>query len=242
MTSGKHRKRKNKKRKTDFSREPIVNASPQQPNPQEVTTTRADAPQPPRQQRPPSTLGEIWIAIFVAITAAIYIGLTYISTETLHVDQRAWVSADIGEKDGHFSVAMHNSGKTPALNATYVMALTPGKAVSVPDVDLSHDSSTPVEVPKNLPSDMLERLKQEGFIPTHPPGGFIIAPGKSEISSSFSSPFAQTFGTNDPRNRMYIQGRFTYDDIFEKKHETTFCYWYAAPNQFPMCNDHNKMD
>jgi hypothetical protein len=45
-----------------------------------------------------------------------------------------------------------------------------------------------------------------------------------------------------PDMRLYIQGKFTYEDIFGKSHESRFCYWYAAQDEFPMCSDHNYMN
>lgn len=158
-------------------------------------------------------------------------------------DRRAWVSAEIGGtggNSGRFFIAMHNTGKTPALNVTYVAAFSPGKLGVIPEVDLSTNSSTPI-LTKNLPPDLVERLKKEGTIPNHPLTGFVIAPGKSEIESYFGSEFGRIFGF-PPDTRMYIQGRFTYDDIFGQHHETRFCYWYASADEFPMCSDHNFMN
>src|SRR5712672_1912479 len=91
MSRGKHRKRKNKNRKSNLERLPIVNSTPQHPNPEEVTNPRTDAPQPSRQHRPRSTVAEIWMAIFVAATVVIYIVLTCVSVASLRIDQRAWV-------------------------------------------------------------------------------------------------------------------------------------------------------
>lgn len=161
----------------------------------------------------------------------------------MRLDQRAWVTVDVGEKAGNFSVNMHNTGRTPALNVTYTVGFTPGKLGVIPDVEgdlKKSNSSTPMPLPKNLPPDMLDRLKKEGVIRERPPTGFVIAPDKSEIASYYGTKFSQVIGSD--AQRIYIQGRITYDDVFGHKHETFFCYWYAAPNAYPMCRDHNKMD
>src|SRR5229473_2568178 len=140
MSRGKHRKRKNKNRKHKLARSPIVNTMSQEPHPPEMPDTGANAQQPTREPRPRSTLGEIFIAIFVAFTAAIYIVLTCVSVASMHIDQRAWVGpVRIGEmviqadKPGFASMIITNSGKTPALNVTSTMTMSYGL------------SSTPIE-------------------------------------------------------------------------------------------------
>jgi hypothetical protein len=160
--------------------------------------------------------------------------------ESSKEDRRAWVTAEIGEKEGKFFVAMHNTGKTPAVNGTYVTAFTPGESAVVPEVDFTVNSSTGIDT-KNLPPEFVERMKQQGLIPSHPPTGFVIAPGKMEIASYFGTQLAQ-FISFPQNSRMFIQGRFAYDDIFGRNHETRFCYWYAAPGEFPLCSDHNYMN
>jgi hypothetical protein len=163
-----------------------------------------------------------------------------VNRELSQEDRRAWVSAEIGDRAGKFFIAMHNTGKTPAINVTYVAAFSPGKLGVVPEVDLTTNSSSPI-VTNNLPPQIVEELKKQGTIPSHPPTGYVIAPGKSEISSYFGAQFDRIFGF-PPDQRMYIQGRFTYEDIFGRKHETRFCFWYASPVEFPMCTDHNYMN
>jgi len=157
--------------------------------------------------------------------------------EASREDRRAWISAEIGEKDGKFFIAMHNTGKTPALKVGYLSSFSPGKLGVIPKVDLSHNSLTPIDT-KNLPTNLVEELKKDGTIPDHPLTGLVIAPGKSEISSYFGGQLTRVTGF-PPGQRMYIQGRFTYEDIFGKPHETRFCYWYADLGEFPMCSDNN---
>lgn len=163
-----------------------------------------------------------------------------LSKELSREDRRAWVSAEVGENAGKFFIAMRNTGKTPAVNVTYVSAFTPGKLGVVPEVDLSSNSSTPI-LTNNLPPQIMEELRKQGLIPDHPPTGFTIAPGKSEIASYFGGEFNQVFAF-PAETRVYIQGRFTYEDIFGQGHETRWCYWYASPTEFPACRDHNYMN
>lgn len=158
----------------------------------------------------------------------------------IRLDQRAWVTVDVGEKTGNFAVSMRNTGKSPALNVTYTAAFSGGKHSGPPDVDLSSNSSSPLPLPANAPREFVETLKKEGFVKDHPPTGYVIAPGATQIASDYQGKFAQIFAISG--DRVYIQGRVTYDDIFGKSHETIFCYWYAPPSDFVMCNDHNKMN
>lgn len=163
-----------------------------------------------------------------------------IALDATTVDERAWVSVDVGEKTGNFSVTMRNTGKTPAINVTEVTAFAGGKRMGPPEVDFSKDSSSAIMLPKNAPPEFLEQLKKEGFIRDRPPSGYVIAPGDTQIASDYQGQFTQIFRIEG--NRIYVQGRVTYDDIFGKSHETLFCYWFAPPSDFVMCNDHNKMN
>lgn len=160
------------------------------------------------------------------------------------LDQRAWITVEVGEKTGNFAVAMRNTGKTPAINVSDVTVFSVTDRIGPPDVDLAQNSSSPIPVPTNAPQWFIESLKKEGAIRNHPPTGYVIAPGDSQISSDYQGKFSQILGwdRNNPRNRAYIQGRVKYDDIFEVTHQTDYCFWYASPSDFVMCNDHNKMN
>jgi hypothetical protein len=160
--------------------------------------------------------------------------------EQMRLDQRAWVSVSVGEKAGNFAVSMRNTGKTPAMNVTDVTAFSGGGRMRPPEVDLSRNSSSPIPILGNLAPDILTKMKQEGFIRDRPPTGYVIAPGDAQISSDYQGTFAQIFKID--ADRAYVQGRVTYDDVFGKSHETVFCFWYAPPSDFVMCNDHNKMN
>jgi len=82
------------------------------------------------------------------------------------------------------------------------------------------------------------------------PLGFVIAPDATEVASDYQGKFLQIFRMAG--DRAYVQGKVTYDDIFGKSHQTTFCYWAELPqtspvagtfpaSDFRMCNDHNSM-
>lgn len=163
-----------------------------------------------------------------------------IALDATTVDERAWVSVDVGEKAGNFSVTMRNTGKSPAINVSEVTAFAGGNRMGPPEVDFSQDSSSAVLLPKDAPPELLERLKKEGFIRDRPPSGYVIAPGDTQIASVYQGKFTQIFRIGG--DRVYVQGRVTYNDIFGKFHETLFCYWFAPPSDFAMCNDHNKMN
>jgi hypothetical protein len=158
----------------------------------------------------------------------------------MRLDQRAWVTVDVGEKAGNFAVAMKNTGRSPAINVTEVTAFAGGKRMGPPDIDLNQNSSSPIPLPPNAPKEFLETLRKEGYIRDRPPTGYVIAPGATQIASDYQGKFTQIFRID--ADRVYIQGRVTYDDVFGGPHETTFCYWFAPPSDFVMCNDHNKMN
>jgi hypothetical protein len=172
-----------------------------------------------------------WAAIAAAVAAIcsawIFQGQLTAARQQIKVDQRAWLSVDVGEETGTFAVRMHNTGKTPALNVTYAVSISGGNLGVIPEVE-----------------DILKKANSStgppGTIKDHLPTGYVIAPNKSEIASNYGGKFSQAFELS--AERAYIQGRITYDDVFGLKHETLFCYWYASPNAFPMCNDHNKMN
>lgn len=158
----------------------------------------------------------------------------------LRLDQRAWVTVDVSEKTGNFAVTMKNTGKSPAINVTMVTAFAGGKRMGPPDVDLSRNFSSPIELPQNAPKEFLDTLKKEGYIRDRPPTGYVIAPGATQIASDYQGKFTQIFAIGG--DRTYVQGRVTYQDVFGGSHETTFCYWFAPPSDFVMCNDHNGMN
>jgi len=138
-------------------------------------------------------------------------------------DQRAWISVDVSEKPGWFTVSMHNTGKTPALNTTYVAGFIAGKRGTVPKEDFTKSNSSMGWPEKKLTVT-----------------GYVIAPNASQVASDWHGKFADIYKSD--AERTYIEGRITYDDVFGGHHETLFCYWYSPPSEFVICNDQNKME
>src|ERR1700722_5241265 len=146
MTRGKYRNR-NKNKGTDNSTpEPITDSCGEKENPTDMSDRAPDKP----NERPPSTIGEIVIAIFVAITAGVYIVLTCVTLSTFHADQRAWLaSAMEGPSKDAFKqgldltadAILRNIGKTPTRKVTYqFFACIPQSAE---EIDFEYnDSST----------------------------------------------------------------------------------------------------
>jgi hypothetical protein len=145
------------------------------------------------------------------------------SHEAMVVDQRAWVSVDVGEKAGKFAVTMKNTGKTPALNVIYFAAFEGGPRGVIPDI----------------PNPKTQKIYH-----------FLVAPGDSRAADDWEVNYLQAFNLGGDRN--YVQGDITYDDIFGQTHHTVYCYWTAPPqvrqpgvfppSTFVICGDHNKMD
>jgi hypothetical protein len=140
------------------------------------------------------------------------------------LDQRAWVSVDVGERNGIFSVAMKNIGKTPALNAVYFAQFSGGGRGQIPEIK-------PPDTPRNL-------LR------------FLIAPGEARTASDWEGNYLSIFNLGGDRN--YVQGDIVYEDIFGNTHHTVYCYWTEPPpirqpgvfpsSVFTLCGEHNKMD
>lgn len=198
----------------------------------------------PRENSKWADIAMVVLTVLIAIaafeSARIFQRQLTLMHDAFLADQRAWVSVDVGEKTGTFAVTMRNSGKTPAINVTEATAFSGGPRMAAPEGDFSHNSSSAVPIPKSLPPDALKWMKHEGFIRDKPPTGYVIAPGDTQIASDYQGRFAQLFRIEG--ERAYIQGRVTYDDIFGNTHETIFCFWFAPPSDFIMCNDHNKMN
>jgi hypothetical protein len=146
------------------------------------------------------------------------------SIATSRLDQRAWVSIEVGERNGTFSVAMKNTGKTPALNVIYDAQFRGGGRGQIPEV---------------LPPDPQRNLLR-----------FLIPPGEAQTASVYEMNYLHAFNLGGDRN--YVQGDIVYDDVFGKTHHTIYCYWTEPPpirqpgvfppSVFTICGTHNKMD
>lgn len=198
-----------------------------------------------------------WMTILTGVLAFFavlsFLGLLWQikeSRKALVADQRAWVNVYVGEKAGNFAVTLNNTGKTPALKVTYTAGFRGGKRGVIPDLDLTTNSSSPVSA--NTSPEMVERLKQEGYIKDRPLSGYIVAPNSSVDPSLWKVRFSQ-FMAMPGSQVAYVEGRITYDDVFGGKHKTDFCYFADLPLQalppgvfpesdFIMCKDHNAME
>jgi hypothetical protein len=131
--------------------------------------------------------------------------------ESARLDQRAWVTTTtsqlakplvIGEKP-LVTVSIINSGKTPALNV-----ITGG------DADISEELS---DVNFNMP---IIRIKSK----------FVLGPGVTgKTTCEGLNPVVDQTEIDDLKNgqrlRLYVRGVITYDDVFGRSHQTTFCAW-----------------
>jgi hypothetical protein len=230
MNRGKHRNRKKKHRQDYLPPNSITDTLRQEQNPTSMSDPREDALQ--KSKRPPSTVGEIVIAIFVAATVVIYIILTGVSIETLHVDQRARVGVprfNIGPPqlteiapnvellgNGEFE----NFGKTPA---------------TVDESGVSFEvRSTPV--PENFD---YEKRK---------PGRFILYPGekgaKTNDASCTIKPEDFSEVKKSGEKRLYLHGIVQYHDEFGS-YTTRWCFYWSGgtdPRLFSPCWEHNSAD
>jgi len=159
--------------------------------------------------------------------------------EQSRLDQRAWVGAtemnppsfkdgDItvyikeGEKNTSFGVNIVNSGKTPARKVKNKQKIT--------------------AYPANAK-----------FIPFYPPineremSVSVIQPGMKSILyfGLFDDPLTkeQINSFREGENILYIYGEITYEDVFGKKHRTTFCsYLDKTLSKTFQCQTYNYTD
>ncbi|MGA8763306.1 MAG: hypothetical protein WB562_10620 [Candidatus Sulfotelmatobacter sp.] len=217
MTRGKYRKKKQRQREADLARKTIMNADSQKPNPATATNQRQPKPDKTKAKRPPSTVGEIIMAVFVGATVIIYVVLTGISVETMHVDQRAWISqkeshivAFAADKPFQLDVVLQNTGKTPALHITEALAYR----IS----DTSMNGPTP---------DMISVLR-------FGPQGAIGPQGAAIMQIANAAPMRFYEAIEHQRTKyLYFNGEIRYSDIFGNKHTTTFCLVYVPEHTSP---------
>jgi len=168
---------------------------------------------------------KLWVEIAALAGAFIYAAIAYEQWQAqlgaMKIDQRAWVSVDVSEKIGKFSVSMKNTGKTPALNVIYFAAFSGDKRGVIP------------EIPK-----------------TEPTLQFLVAPGDTQTASNFEMNYLQAFNLGGDRNYVQgnisyddIFGK-THHTIYcywteppQVRQPGVF-----PPSTFVMCGDHNKMD
>ena len=148
--------------------------------------------------------------------------------QTLHVDQRAWISAtmSIGNRlifpwagwPRQFTVEFKNTGRTPAHNVSSVAV---GEMLSNKSIEKIGKSGHPLfEYSK-------ERLSTYGY----------LAPG-----NAFTYPLKiKAVEGHDKAVALVVHGYTTYDDIFGDAHWLRFCFAYT-PGTLEVCGAHNDDD
>jgi hypothetical protein len=158
--------------------------------------------------------------------------------DNFHHEQRAWVGPiemGINEPPIHVgsrlvaTIVLTNSGKTPALNVSTLAAIA------------FWDKRLPVD-----PHFKIDNTDQ--------PSNSVIQPGMKETITTLpiSSPLnsgAGVVGTNDlaeiesGESIVYVFGRITYRDVFQKEHRTTFCgFLNRNLTTLRACKTYNQAD
>lgn len=191
--------------------------STSQPPTHKGPNQESNAPQEGNKKRPPSTLGEIVMVIFVGFTVSVYVFLAWVSIKTLHIDQRAWLevsgvnlpSESVKEETPIIALAkVTNNGKTPAKKVVVqfvVVVLNSSSRVEFEYVEKQGTAFNGVMVPKqNIPVTVYGGGK----------------PAKPDI-------LTKTEAENLLGGRMYIAiyGRGEYKDIFGEQHWFHYCGW-----------------
>jgi len=191
-----------------------------------------------------------------------------------HIDERPWVGVvDVSTEGGNEThdvftvkgvrVAVHNSGKTPALKMSDVRHIFLFRSWNEPIPDYDSESRAMEERTK--------AAKQQGrdaILKRHPelagqmaawekehedmaasiqkrvsPEGGVLPPG---VVSTFVVPNFGDWPTRTKDRRPmthYILGKFTYHDIFGgPEHTTKFCLMHARGTSFTFCPENSWMD
>lgn len=192
-----------------------MNSTSQKPNPAVKPDSRKETPEDVNKKRPPSTIGEIVMAVFVGATVVIYIILTCLTAKTMRVDQRAWVGFSEIEsyvlEDGKpfaITIPLKNTGKTPAIKASAGLAPTIDKTGNRPDGDT-----------------VLARWMGT-------PGVVLLLPGQNQEmhtglhlqSADGGLPEGTLDKLKSQEMTIWVFGKVTYADIFGFQHWTRYCY------------------
>jgi len=197
-----------------------MNTASQEASPTGVPYSRRQTPEGTDKKRPPSTWGEIVMAIFVGATVVIYIVLACLSVKALRVDQRAWVSIPFPKSfplDGisiPIAIQIVNSGKTPAkgvLVDVFASVVSKDDKPTVGDFSIGHPH---------------ERLHAPGVIfpndpvPVNISVGTYLAEGGEKATVPDEALRQDIAGG---RRFILFFGRATYRDVFGIEHYTQFC-------------------
>jgi hypothetical protein len=163
--------------------------------------------------------------VVLAITSVATVWLLWNQLSEMHLDQRAWLGIDrinqFDFKPGQgFSIPfdMTNTGKTPALHVktkTSLKSLEKEQTFTVtyPDPRLYKGSNGVVQPQQHLTLSTL---------PT-------------------DVPTMQYGDIQNGRGILYAYGDITYDDIYDKSHETTFCVMFYLGLSGPIpCDVYNE--
>jgi hypothetical protein len=154
--------------------------------------------------------------------------------DNFHLDQRAWLGPtemlQPGFLDGtkrvylregepaQFGVGISNTGKTPARNVI--------------------QQTSYISIPSNI-----------GFRPRYPGSrqhvGVIHPNAKIWATTPWTGPLLKPQITDATRGavRLYFFGTITYDDVWEKTHHTTFCFYLVNDlSGFTNCDTYNTAD
>ena len=150
----------------------------------------------------------------------------------MKLDQRAWmgVTSVLGKpevgKELVITIYFKNTGKTPARNVNITWVGEPVRRNGTPDFAIENH----------------EKRESRG----------IVAP-QAEVSATGVGPVLSTpdrkldeatlKAINGGKFLIYVHGILEYDDIFEKHHWITFCYWLTpGGNNYNLCKEHNDTD
>jgi len=193
-------------------------------------------------------------------------GIT-ISERNTQLDQRAWIGIVRVDTQGgeqsydsfafkNLSVAIHNSGKTPAikLSGQCCMFINRLWTDPIPDYDTETQKMTEERRKQNealvaKPPEIAARVKEfEQAVPSSTERaihtGGVLAPGvTNNIGVAPSMKLGRRDGSGKPMT-LYVLGKFTYNDIFaaNPQHTTKFCLMHTVGNALTICPESNLMD
>lgn len=179
-----------------------------------------------------------WTTIFTGVIAVATVIYAVVSScqltvmrrqlENSQLDQRAWVGPveaiipKTGERpEPHLGVKIVNSGKTPARK---VLAKISTQYLSAETEFAPSYKDDPVE-----PS-----------VSVIQPGMWINLFSRATLGTMTSQ---EMDGVRAGRNRLYLYGLITYEDIFGRPHSTRFClYLQSDLSGFNACSTYNDAD
>lgn len=143
----------------------------------------------------------------------------------MRLDQRAWVGVDRVDKfepksnqDLSVELNMINTGKTPAVHVKTKAAVIPMKKGD------PFSATYPGNPTPNIESNSVLMPQQHMTMSTPP----------------INIPAAQYDSIKNHLTILYVYADITYDDIYGKRHETTFCVMYYPELTGPTpCNVYN---